>query len=75
MSQLDAFSLAGRVALVPGGGGAIGSAMATALAGAGAKVTVVDRTQELADAAAGAHPRRRRRVSRHRGGRPPGIRV
>ena len=52
MSQLDAFSLAGRVALVPGGGGAIGSAMATALAGAGAKVTVVDRTQELADAAA-----------------------
>ena len=52
MSQLDAFSLAGRVALVPGGGGAIGSAMATALAGAGAKVTVVDRTQELADVAA-----------------------
>jgi gluconate 5-dehydrogenase len=52
MSQLDAFSLAGRVALVPGGGGAIGSAMATALAGAGAKVTVVDRTQELADATA-----------------------
>jgi gluconate 5-dehydrogenase len=52
MSQLDAFSLAGRVALVPGGGGAIGSAMATALAGAGAKVTVVDRTQELADAVA-----------------------
>jgi NAD(P)-dependent dehydrogenase (short-subunit alcohol dehydrogenase family) len=52
MSQLDAFSLAGRVALVPGGGGAIGSAMATALAGAGARVTVVDRTQELADAAA-----------------------
>ena len=52
MSQLDAFSLAGRVALVPGGGGAIGSAMATALAGAGAKVTVVDRTQEFADAAA-----------------------
>jgi len=52
MSQLDAFSLAGRVALVPGGGGAIGSALATALAGAGAKVTVVDRTQEFADAAA-----------------------
>lgn len=52
MSQLDAFSLAGRVALVPGGGGAIGSALATALAGAGARVTVVDRTQELAGAAA-----------------------
>jgi gluconate 5-dehydrogenase len=52
MSQLDAFSLAGRVALVSGGGGAIGSAMAQALAGAGARVTVVDRTQEIAEAAA-----------------------
>ncbi len=52
MSQLDAFSLAGRVAFVAGGGGAIGSAMAVAMAGAGAGVTVLDRTQELADAAA-----------------------
>jgi gluconate 5-dehydrogenase len=52
MSQLDAFRLDGRVALVPGGGGAIGSAMAMALSGAGAKITVVDRTQEVADAAA-----------------------
>ncbi len=52
MSYLDAFSLAGKVALVPGGGGAIGSAIAGALAGAGAKVTVVDVTQERADAAA-----------------------
>ncbi len=52
MTYLDAFSLEGRVAIVPGGGGAIGSAMAAALAGAGARVTVVDRTQELADASA-----------------------
>lgn len=52
MSYLDAFSLEGKVALVPGGGGAIGSAIAGALAGAGAKVTVVDMTQERADAAA-----------------------
>ena len=52
MSQLDIFNLAGRVALVPGGGGAIGSAIATALAGAGAKVTVVDVTLERAEAAA-----------------------
>ncbi|HSG86738.1 MAG TPA: SDR family oxidoreductase [Candidatus Limnocylindrales bacterium] len=52
MSQLDMFSLDGRVALIPGGGGAIGSAMATAMAGAGAKVAVVDVTQERADEAA-----------------------
>jgi NAD(P)-dependent dehydrogenase (short-subunit alcohol dehydrogenase family) len=52
MSQLDMFSLEGRVALVPGGGGAIGSAMAAAMAGAGARVAVVDVTQERADEAA-----------------------
>ena len=52
MSQLDLFGLDGRVALVPGGGGAIGSAMALALAGAGAKVAVVDQTPDRADAAA-----------------------
>ena len=52
MSQLDVFRLDGRVALVPGGGGAIGSAMAGALAGAGARVTVVDVTDERAEAAA-----------------------
>jgi gluconate 5-dehydrogenase len=54
MSYLDAFSLEGKVALVPGGGGAIGSAIAAALAGAGGKVTVVDMTQERADTAAKA---------------------
>jgi NAD(P)-dependent dehydrogenase (short-subunit alcohol dehydrogenase family) len=52
MSELDRFRLDGRVALIPGGGGAIGSAMAAALTSAGAKVTVVDVTQERADAAA-----------------------
>ncbi len=52
MSELDRFRLDGRVALIPGGGGAIGSAMAGALAGAGAKVAVVDVTQDRADAAA-----------------------
>ncbi len=53
MSQLDLFRLDGRVALVPGGGGAIGSAMAAAFAGAGARVVIVDQTDERAEAAAG----------------------
>jgi NAD(P)-dependent dehydrogenase (short-subunit alcohol dehydrogenase family) len=52
MSNTDMFTLEGRVALIPGGGGAIGSAMAVAMAGAGARVTVVDVTQDRADAAA-----------------------
>ena len=51
-ATLDLFRLDGKVALVPGGGGAIGSAIAGALAASGAKVTVVDMTQERADAAA-----------------------
>lgn len=54
MSNTDMFTLEGRVALIPGGGGAIGSAMAVAMAGAGARVTVVDVTQDRADAAAAA---------------------
>jgi gluconate 5-dehydrogenase len=53
MSQPDLFRLDGRVALVPGGGGAIGSAMAAAFAGAGALVAIVDQTDERAEAAAG----------------------
>jgi NAD(P)-dependent dehydrogenase (short-subunit alcohol dehydrogenase family) len=52
MSQLDLFGLDGRVALVTGGSGAIGSAMAVAFADAGAKVTVTGQTQDRADAAA-----------------------
>ena len=49
MAQLDAFSLEGRVALIPGGAGAIGSAMAAALAGAGARVAIADRTCRMCD--------------------------
>jgi NAD(P)-dependent dehydrogenase (short-subunit alcohol dehydrogenase family) len=50
MTELDIFSLDGRVALIPGGGGGIGSALAEALAGAGAKVAVAGRTRETCDA-------------------------
>ena len=50
MTQLDIFSLNGRVALVSGGGGAIGSALAEAMAGAGAKVAVTGRTVETCEA-------------------------
>jgi gluconate 5-dehydrogenase len=52
MSYLDRFALTGKVALVPGGGGAIGSAIAGALSGAGAKVAIIDVTDEKAEAAA-----------------------
>lgn len=54
MSYLDRFSLAGKVALVPGGGGAIGAAISAALASAGAQVAVVNRTLDKAEATAGA---------------------
>ncbi len=50
MAQLDIFSLIGRVALVSGGGGAIGGTLAEALAGAGARVTVTGRTAETCEA-------------------------
>jgi gluconate 5-dehydrogenase len=52
MGQLDVFRLDGRVATVAGGGGAIGSAMAAAFAGAGAHVVIIDQTDERAEAAA-----------------------
>lgn len=52
MSQLDIFSLDGRVALIAGGGGAIGAAIAEAFAGAGARVAVSGRTSDTLDAAA-----------------------
>jgi gluconate 5-dehydrogenase len=54
MSYLDVFSLEGHVALVPGGGGAIGSAIAAALAGAGAKVAVAGHTLANCETAAEA---------------------
>src|SRR3989304_2166518 len=50
MRQLDIFSLEGRVAIVAGGGGGIGSSLAEALAGAGAKVAVAGRTRESCEA-------------------------
>ena len=50
MSQLDVFSLAGRVVVVTGGGGGIGSALAAGLAGAGARVAAVGRTRETCEA-------------------------
>jgi gluconate 5-dehydrogenase len=52
MSESGLLSLEGRVALVPGGGGAIGSALAAALGGAGASVVVADQTLDRADAGA-----------------------
>jgi NAD(P)-dependent dehydrogenase (short-subunit alcohol dehydrogenase family) len=50
MAQLDIFSLDGRVALVSGGGGSIGSAIAEAFAGAGARVAVTGRTAATCEA-------------------------
>jgi gluconate 5-dehydrogenase len=51
VNPLDTFRLDGRVAIIPGGGGAIGSAIAVALASAGAQVAVVGRSEEALDAA------------------------
>lgn len=51
MGQLDIFSLKGRVVLIPGGSGGIGTALAEALAGAGAKVAVAGRSADAAEAA------------------------
>jgi NAD(P)-dependent dehydrogenase (short-subunit alcohol dehydrogenase family) len=53
MAGLDDFSLDGLVALIPGGGGGIGSALAVALAEAGASVVVGGRTQDSLDATVG----------------------
>jgi len=54
MGQLDIFSLDGRVALIPGGSGGIGSALATAFAGAGARVAISGRTREACEATVAA---------------------
>jgi len=53
MTQLDIFRLDDRVALIPGGGGAIGGAIAEAFAGVGAKVVVGGRNQDALDASVG----------------------
>lgn len=54
MSYLDVFGLDGHVALVPGGGGSIGTAISKALAGAGAKVVIANHSLDKAEAAARA---------------------
>jgi len=48
-NPLSMFSLEGKTAVVTGGGGVLGGAMAEGLAGAGAAVAVGDVRQELAD--------------------------
>ncbi len=53
MTGPNRFSLADRVAIVAGGGGAIGSALAEALAEAGARVVVTGRTPDTCEAAVG----------------------
>jgi Dehydrogenases with different specificities (related to short-chain alcohol dehydrogenases) len=52
MSSVDTFKLDGRVAFVSGGGGAIGSAIACNLAGAGARVVIGELDAARAEAAA-----------------------
>jgi NAD(P)-dependent dehydrogenase (short-subunit alcohol dehydrogenase family) len=52
MNVLDRFRLDDKVAVIPGGGGGIGSQLAAGLAGAGARVTLVGRSQDRVDAAA-----------------------
>ncbi len=52
MDSLATFRLDDRVAFVSGGGGAIGSAVAAALAGAGARIVVADISEDLANASA-----------------------
>ena len=54
MGVLDRFSLAGRTALVTGGGTGIGKALAVGFAEAGADVVVCGRTQATLDDTAAA---------------------
>ena len=53
-AALERFSLADRVAIITGGGGGIGSALADAFASAGASVAVVGRTREALDVVVGS---------------------
>jgi len=52
----ELFDLSGKTALISGGGGHLGSAFASALAEAGARVALTSRDQKRADAAAAALP-------------------
>lgn len=52
MSIVDIFRLDDRVAIIPGGSGGIGSALAAGLAEAGARVAIVGQSEERAGAAA-----------------------
>ncbi len=49
MNPIDTFRLDGRVALISGGGGAIGAALADAMGAAGARIVVGDIDQARAD--------------------------
>ena len=49
MQVADMFSLNGKVAVVAGGGGVLGSAIAEGLASAGAKVIIGDLLPEMAE--------------------------
>ena len=52
MTSTEMFNLTGRVAVIPGGGGAIGSAIGRGLADAGAAVVLAGRSMERVDQAA-----------------------
>ena len=49
MSENGLFSLAGKVAVVIGGGGVLGGAIATGLAQAGSDVAILGRTKDNAE--------------------------
>jgi NAD(P)-dependent dehydrogenase (short-subunit alcohol dehydrogenase family) len=51
VTTIERFDLTGRVAVIPGGGGAIGAALAQGLADAGAAVALVGRSKDRVDRA------------------------
>ncbi len=66
-SELDRFSLAGRVALVPGGSGGIGRRICVALARLGARIALVSRSAD--------HGREARELIRQESNREPDVLV